>query len=889
MVGSARIDFNSIQWIGREGGAILRMDHPGSSFGFTGQPSYQTDAPISNVWILETPSAGMLPGARALSSAYASHYFAPDQAGSLSSTAQYLAQTGTNVVPKNVEAEGEGVADSNEAITLSVEGAMDCATAGAICEITLNPGNIVGFTVTPHVNQSMVPAGMPVPEYVMTELIVQEVNTGCSSDNLSFDDNTATANNFSQGDYFHYLYGSGPYLTPPLCIRQIPFLVSAEKSFDFKAIARRNTGNGYVDYTFFIRGHYDPSAPEKRPDSHKTFRIRVVSRADSIAFFDLPVSYNMSPATSIRMDGTSSGPSSLGNSIIAYNWEIKENVSGNVVFSSMSEAFDLSVQQTGDYTVTLIVTDDAGQQSRPLTKYITVISPEALFTLPASYDVSPATPPFRVDGTGSKPSSTAGAIIAYNWEIKESVSGAVVFSSASEAFDWPVQQVGDYAVTLIVTDDTGGQSPPATENITLTFFIAPEAVFDMPVSYYVSPGTSFFRVDGTSSSPSSLADAITAYSWEIKELISGTVVSSFASEAFDWSIEQAGDYAVTLIVTDDANQQSPPATENITLSSGLALSSIKTVISDRQEDGAGTPAMVWLTDADGNSVTNAISGKVTLRDAIGTINTTVPFLAGQPYVIIELGGMNGEPLGAGAGDILHMVAAYANDVSSIANSSKVPISVVDDYLTASINSSVFDGSRPASRDPFDGFNVALDSRTPLGSKTIRVDHILRNTGPNMLVSIDSNETKLNLDGTFPAVFVNGTGNISTADEFYLIGDTAGQYGQAIVMNQGMDANPDITGGGGFNINPVTAEISVVNSPGVDGVSGVSVGGDAFKMSRTVSQTDNLTIAYTYNVDPAHREQSVGLMLIGLYVDTQGLFSELAELGSPYPAFIYNKT
>ncbi|MCP4695436.1 MAG: hypothetical protein GY862_01105, partial [Gammaproteobacteria bacterium] len=52
--------------------------------------------------------------------------------------------------------------------------------------------------------------------------------------------------------------------------------------------------------------------------------------------------------------------------------------------------------------------------------------------------------------------------------------------------------------------------------------------------------------------------------------------------------------------------------------------------------------------------------------------------------------------------------------------------------------------------------------------------------------------------------------------------------------------------------------------------------------------DDLTIAYTYNIDPNHQGQAAGLMMIGAYVDTQGLYSHLAQLGSPYPIFIYNK-
>ncbi|MCP4695519.1 MAG: hypothetical protein GY862_01535 [Gammaproteobacteria bacterium] len=605
LVGGASIDFDSIQWIGEEGGVILRTDHSGNpAFGFTGQPNYQTEYPVNNVWILETPAAGMLPGAQARNSASASHYFAPDQVESISATAQYLVQIGQDIVFKKVEVQGEGVIDSNEAITLDVTGVTNCAMADSICEKVINPGDTVNFIVTPHVDPALVPAGLSAPEHVMVELIVQEVNTSCVSNSLSSSDKTLTKNNFSPENYFHHLYGSGPDQTPALCVRQLPFLMNAKESLSFRTTGKQVTGDGYVDYTFFIRGHYDPNDPAKWPDSHKTFRIHIVNSADFL---------------------------------------------------------------------------------------------------------------------------------------------------------------------------------------------------------------------------------------------------------------------------------------------GMALSSMKTVISKQQADGAGTSTMVWLADANGNPVTNTVSGTVILSDVTGTINTAAPFPAGQLYVSIELGGTNGVNLSKiNAGNTLQMVAAYANGVSAVSNSSQVPISVMDNYLAASVNSSVFNSSRPASRDAFNGFNVALDNETSLGSEMIRIDHMVKNSGSNMPKSIDFNEAALNSDGTLPVIFVNSTGNISTADdEFYLIGDTAGQYGQAVVMNQGMDANPDITGGA-FSIDPLTGEVSVVNSPGVDGVSGVSVDGDAFKMSRTVNQIDDLTIAYTYNIDPNHQGQAAGLMMIGAYVDTQGLYSHLAPLGSPYPIFIYNK-
>ncbi|MCP4700206.1 MAG: hypothetical protein GY862_25640 [Gammaproteobacteria bacterium] len=327
---------------------------------------------------------------------------------------------------------------------------------------------------------------------------------------------------------------------------------------------------------------------------------------------------------------------------------------------------------------------------------------------------------------------------------------------------------------------------------------------------------------------------------------------------------------------------------NAGVATKAAQGSPKSIISDQTADGAGTSVMVWLEDADGNHATNGLEGNVTLKDATGTLNTVVPFPAGLPYITIDLGGLNGEPLGTVAANTLEMIAEYANGVSNIAASSQMSIAVKDDFLTASINDIVFDGSRPASTDAFDGFKAELYSKTPLGDE-LTVSHMVKNTGSSMAMVKNHSVAKLNGNGTLPVILADGTGNISSAhDEFYVIGDAKNLYGQAVVPNQGNDTISDITGGGAFSVNPVTGDIVVVNSSPKEGVCGTSTDGDAPQMSRTVNQSDILTIGYTYNIDPTQQGQPASLMMIGAYIDTQGLYQHLASVASPYPVFIYNK-
>ncbi|MCP4699160.1 MAG: PKD domain-containing protein [Gammaproteobacteria bacterium] len=573
LVGGARIDFDSIRWIGTEGAptqaVLLRMDHPGiQAFGFTGQPNYQTENPVSNVWILETPSAGMLPGAQPQGSASVSHYFAPNKEGTLQSTAQYLAQVGSNVVPKNVNVQGEGVADSNEAITLAVEGVTDCITTDSICEKTISPGGNVTFTVSPQVDQTLVPAGVLPPEYVMAELIIQEVNTGCTSNNLTFNDRTNTANSFSPANYFHLLFGAGPTRTPPLCVRQISYLISPGGSFSFTAGNTRETGDGYVDYTFFIRGHYDPTDPEKWPDSHKTFRLRALSGAIPAARFTATPTFGKAPLA-VKLNGSFSTPSS-GASISSYQWQFKSTVTDESYTLAESDAIVETELLFGTYEITLTVTDDKGRKHSSEPQTVRVASeddPVAVFELPASY-ILPLSevPSLHVDGANSSPSSGANGITAYNWQIKEKASGSIISSPRLAAFDWPFDLAGggDYEVSLSVTDDTGLDSLPETKTITvLTDPSMAVAAFSGAVKMPDGSGipldwtnawtlldkdsTVTISLDAADSRGSEGAAGIVSYRWASTD--SADADPGLLTEV---TYKEPGVYSITLTVVDDS-------------------------------------------------------------------------------------------------------------------------------------------------------------------------------------------------------------------------------------------------------------------------------------------------------------------------------------------------
>ncbi|MCP4713234.1 MAG: hypothetical protein GY869_31775, partial [Planctomycetes bacterium] len=204
--------------------------------------------------------------------------------------------------------QGEGLPDGDQtigetpAITLSVTGPV-CPAGGEVCDVSMSPRGIETFTVTPHVDEALISArGMPQVNYVMVEVIRREINTKCTSTDVSFQSRTVTRNSFLQNNYFHHLGGLGPDAPIPACIHQDFLIVSVEKSFEFAAINQRETGGGYAEYAFYIRGHYSSNDLEKWPGSHHTFRLRAVIGASPTARFDVSPLSGTAPLA-VTLDG----------------------------------------------------------------------------------------------------------------------------------------------------------------------------------------------------------------------------------------------------------------------------------------------------------------------------------------------------------------------------------------------------------------------------------------------------------------------------------------------------------------------------------------------------------------------------------------------------------
>ncbi len=295
LVGAVRIDMSGIQWQGFESTGVLlslsgarENDLLGSRvYGFTG--SFDSDGapnanlmeyttPISNKWFFVSAGEASIANPAANSkSPSLGFYFSPLEVKSYSSGNSYSAYSGagTYYQPENVQLLGEGVADniSTPALTLDVK--VDGQTSSQ-SDITVNSNSSTTFTLTPKLDATHLPTDVPQPKYTEVLIKIDEVGTNCKSSlaNPSFTDLQETPNDFTANSYYHYLtlekYQQGK------CSRIYYYLVSIDRAFTFKATAQNSTANGYVQYLFFIKGHYDTITPIETayPGSHHTFRLR---------------------------------------------------------------------------------------------------------------------------------------------------------------------------------------------------------------------------------------------------------------------------------------------------------------------------------------------------------------------------------------------------------------------------------------------------------------------------------------------------------------------------------------------------------------------------------------------------------------------------------------
>ena len=190
--------------------------------------------------------------------------------------------------------------------------------------------------------------------------------------------------------------------------------------------------------------------------STTTTHTVTVDAAPSAVFSTSPNPASLGPAVAFDARGSSD---SLGT-VTAYGWDFGDGSSGSG--ATATHAY----QTPGHYTITLTVTNDAGQTAT-ISHSITVdAAPSPSFSVSPSAARTGAPVAFNAGSS----SDAVGTIVAYTWNFGD---GAIATGlTASHAYARP----GSYMVALTVTNDAG---QTATSTQTVTVYAAPSASFSV--------------------------------------------------------------------------------------------------------------------------------------------------------------------------------------------------------------------------------------------------------------------------------------------------------------------------------------------------------------------------------------------------------------------------
>ena len=232
---------------------------------------------------------------------------------------------------------------------------------------------------------------------------------------------------------------------------------------------------------------------------------------------------------SISFDGT--GSTDSDGSISSYDWDFGD---GNTATGSNPNH---SYQNSGEYTVSLTVRDDAGDQDTETTTASINNPPIAHAGGPYECEEGES---LQFDGSGSE--DLDGTITEYMWDFGDGNTGT------GETTTHTYSEDGEYTVTLTVTDDDSSTDTDTT----MVTVSNPDIVVDAGGPYSGETGIPIqFSGSASEGTPPYM------YSWEFGDGNSSTEQNP------SHNYVSPGTYEVSLSVVDDAGQMGWDSTEAV--------------------------------------------------------------------------------------------------------------------------------------------------------------------------------------------------------------------------------------------------------------------------------------------------------------------------------------
>ncbi|MDJ0807552.1 MAG: PKD domain-containing protein [Gammaproteobacteria bacterium] len=302
-----------------------------------------------------------------------------------------------------------------------------------------------------------------------------------------------------------------------------------------------NTGSGaQPSHTYASAGTYTVSLVVTDDDGQVSDAAQ--TSAEIVAAPEVPVAdpngpYSGKAGREVNFDGTASFDPD-GGSITDYAWDFGDGNTG--IGPTPTHVY----ANAATYTVTLMVTDDEGQESDPAATTAEIVPDEAPTADPNGPYSGVIDVPVSFDGSASF--DPDGSIVAWDWDFGDNNSGS------GETTSHVYTRADVYTVTLTVTDDFGNTaSAETTATITEPALLPPVA--DAGGPYSGIEGETIVFDGGGSSDPDG---NIVRYDWDFGD--GTTAVDAGPNPTHVYTA--AGVYNVSLTVVDNDGLMDSDAT-----------------------------------------------------------------------------------------------------------------------------------------------------------------------------------------------------------------------------------------------------------------------------------------------------------------------------------------
>ncbi len=341
------------------------------------------------------------------------------------------------------------------------------------------------------------------------------------------------------------------------------------------------------------------------------------------------VASNSAPLTGagpLTVNFSSSGSNDPDGTIASYSWTFGDGTTS----TTSSPAHTYSA--LGTYTATLVVKDNYGVASAPVSVTVTVNANKIPVAVASQSTPQSGPGPLTVNFSSAGSNDTDGTVVSYNWTFGDGYASS--FANPSHTYT----AYGTYVAKLTVVDNLGASSTQTSVTIIVT---APNTAPTAVAAATPTTGNAPLVVAFSSAGSSDTGGSVASYSWNFGDGTSSTLASP------SHTYTTVGTFNATLVVTDNLGLASAPKTVTITTKQApYVYISALTIIKTKGTGGSYATATATVKDQTGalkssatvygtwsglvsasTSGKTATNGTIALKSAttssVGTITFTV--------------------------------------------------------------------------------------------------------------------------------------------------------------------------------------------------------------------------------------------------------------------------